>query len=307
MMHQSVLLDESIKYLKVKPDGIYVDGTFGRGGHSLEILKQLTTGKLIAFDLDLDAILAAEPFKKQFPNTFEIVHENIANIDKVLAEKQISGIDGFLLDCGVSSIQFDQQSRGFSYRSDARLDMRMNQQQTLDAYQLVNFASIDELTKILKEYGEEPFAYKIACAIEKARVKAPIVTTFDLVNVIKSALPAKVLSKKGHPAKQSFQALRIAVNDELVSLKKAIDDLISHLNPEGIGVIISFHSLEDRIVKQAIKQLTSAPKTNKRIPQQEVTINFIDLTKKPIVPTQKEMSNNPRSESAKLRAIQRKA
>lgn len=306
MMHQSVLLDESIKYLKVKPDGIYVDGTFGRGGHSLEILKQLTTGKLIAFDLDLDAILAAEPFKKQFPNTFEIVHENIANIDKVLAEKQISGIDGFLLDCGVSSIQFDQQSRGFSYRSDARLDMRMNQQQTLDAYQLVNFASIDELTKILKEYGEEPFAYKIACAIEKARVKAPIVTTFDLVNVIKSALPAKVLSKKGHPAKQSFQALRIAVNDELVSLKKAIDDLISHLNPEGIGVIISFHSLEDRIVKQAIKQLTSAPKTNKRIPQQEVTINFIDLTKKPIVPTQKEMANNPRSESAKLRAIKRK-
>ncbi len=302
--HISVFKNQAIEALHIKPEGIYVDATLGRGGHSLEIAKQLTTGQLHVFDLDTQAIFESKTTLNEVLDKIVFHHHNYANIQATLNEHNINEVDGILFDLGVSSPQLDNPERGFSYRYDALLDMRMNQQQEFSAYDVVNNYDLKELTRIFKEYGEESFSYKIAQKIVNAR---PIETTFQLVDVIKSALPAKVLSSKGHPAKRVFQAIRIEVNQELESLKKAIKQSIELLKPGGYCVVITFHSLEDRIVKKAFNEVSKPKKVDKRVPQLEVEIiSYEHLTTQVILPTQKELEENPRSQSAKLRILRRK-
>ena len=248
--HYSVLLKESIDMLNIKPDGIYVDCTLGGGGHSLEILKKLTTGHLYAFDQDKYAIEKARLRLKDHLDKLTIINTNFANILPALNDLGVEHVDGIIYDLGVSSFQFDIPERGFSYRFDGPLDMRMNQDDSLSAYDIINNYSENELKRILYEYGEEKFAPSIARLIVKTRATKPIETTFELVEVIKKALPAAVLRKPGHPAKQTFQALRIEVNGELDVLKESLEDALKLLNKEGRVVVITFQSLEDRIVKQ---------------------------------------------------------
>lgn len=306
MKHIPVMLEECIQALNINPQGIYVDATFGYGGHSTAILKQLTSGKLYVIDADTSAIETAKALQQEYPDTLEVIFDNYANIAKRLAGFNVSGVDGILVDCGVSSMQLDEAERGFSYRFDAKLDMRMNQTQALDAFTIVNTYPPEALLDILYRYGEEKFAKGIVKEIIKTREIQPIETTFQLVDVIKKGYPIKALSKKGHPAKQTFQALRIAVNDELQSLNRILEDGLSLLNPHGVMAIITFHSLEDRMVKNAFKEKAVPPKTNKRIPLKEVSLNFELVSKKAILPSEEELNNNPRSASAKLRVIQRK-
>lgn len=306
MKHIPVMLEECIEALNIKEDGIYVDATFGYGGHSQAILDKLTTGKLYVIDADTNAIQTAKQLQKDYPDNLEVIFDNYANIKKRLLGFDVTGVDGILVDCGVSSMQLDEASRGFSYRYDARLDMRMNQTQTLDAYTIVNTYSKDQLLDILYRYGEEKYAKGIVREIFKAREIQPIQTTLELVDIIKKGYPIKALSKKGHPAKQTFQALRIAVNDELQSLQKVLEDGLNLLNPSGVMAVITFHSLEDRIVKNAFKEKAVAPKTNKRIPMKEVTLDFNLLSRKAILPQEEELEQNTRSASAKLRVIERK-
>lgn len=304
MKHYSVLLEETINMLDVKPNGIYVDGTLGRGGHSLEILKRLNQGQLYVFDLDLTAIAEAKERLKDYSNV-TYIHDNFANFANYFED---SSIDGIVLDLGVSSPQFDDESRGFSYRFDSHLDMRMNLEQKQSAYEVVNNYSKEELTRVFRDYGEEPFAYKIADAIVKTRAIKPIETTFELVDVIKSVLPAKVLAKKGHPAKQCFQALRIEVNGELDSLKRFLETFKDKLKPQGTVSIITFHSLEDRLVKVRFNELTKV-KVDKRValrPDQIETAPFELLNHKVIVASELELEENSRSKSAKLRGIRKK-
>lgn len=304
--HYSVLLQESIDMLDIKKDGIYVDCTLGRGGHSSEILKRCPEGHLFAFDLDRNAIEESRPRLKEISDNFTLVHEPFENLGKVLDEHGVSEVDGIFMDLGVSSPQFDDAERGFSYRFDARLDMRMNQDQELDAWTVVNTYPPEELTRIFREYGEEPFAGKISRAICESRSVKPIDTTFELVDVIKSALPPKVLRKKGHPAKQTFQALRIEVNQELQQLQKVLNDGLSRLKPGGCMAVITFHSLEDRIVKKAFAAVALPKKTDRRIPVAGIEkLEYHLINRKPVQASEKELEENQRSHSAKLRGIER--
>jgi 16S rRNA (cytosine1402-N4)-methyltransferase len=306
MSHISVLLKETIDYLQVRKDGIYLDATCGRGGHTEAIVRQLTTGKVIVFDLDIVAIEEAKKRLAPYLDKLIFINDNYATLKKHCEENDINGLDGFVFDLGVSSPQFDDPSRGFSYRYDAKLDMRMDQSQAFSAYHLVNEYPLDQLTKILRDYGEEPFAYPIAKKIIAARMLAPITTTFALVDIIKSALPSRILHQKGHPAKQTFQAIRIEVNQELASVEKAVSDACALLKVGCRGCVITFHSLEDRIVKEIFKQLSTPPKTNRRLPQQIIDVQYQLIIKKPLMASEEELLNNPRSHSAKLRVIERK-
>ncbi len=303
MEHISVLLNECIEALAIKENGVYVDCTFGRGGHSTEILKRLgEEGRLIAIDQDPTAIEVANNLQKTYPNL--IVHaSDFGQLESIVNQSGFEKVDGILLDLGVSSPQFDQSDRGFSYRYDAQLDMRMNTTQSLNAYEVVNNYSFEDLKRIFKQYGEEKFALQIARKIEQSRNIKPIQTTFELVDVIKSALPAKVLSKKGHPAKQVFQAIRIEVNDELGQLKKVLEQAIHLLNIDGVLAIISFHSLEDRLVKRTFNECVE-DKTPSKLPvKDEKTSAFELLSKKAITASDEELELNQRAHSAKLRVL----
>lgn len=307
MKHVSVLLNETVDLLNVKPDGIYVDGTLGRGGHTSLLLSRLSSGHVYAFDKDQQAIEESKVNLQKYEGKVTFIHSDFGNMKEALKEYGVSKVDGVMMDLGVSSPQFDDPSRGFSYRFDARLDMRMDQSQDLDAYKVVNTYSFADLTKILSRYGEVRFAKQIARAIEKARQEKPIETTFELVDIIKSALPAAELRKKGHPAKQTFQALRIEVNDELGSLRRGLEEACDLLDVHGRCAVITFHSLEDRMVKQTFKDLTTAPFVDPKIPltvDQMEQASFLNLTKKPIVADEEESIENRRSHSAKLRGIE---
>lgn len=306
MEHVSVLLNEAIEMLDVKKDGIYVDCTLGRGGHSREILKHCPEGHLYCFDLDQNAINESTPRLKEIGSNFTCIHAPFEQLGTILDQYHIDQVDGILMDLGVSSPQFDDGTRGFSYREDARLDMRMDQEASLSAYEVVNTYSLEQLTEIFKAYGEEPFAYKIAKEIVTDREIAPIQTTFQLVDTIKKALPNAVLKKKGHPAKRVFQAIRIEVNHELSQLQTVLIEGLKRLKPKGRMVVITFHSLEDRIVKNAFKDVAVAKKVDKRIPQIGVEkLEYHLLTRKPVTASVEELKNNPRSHSAKLRGIER--
>ena len=252
--HISVLLQECIDGLNIKPDGIYVDGTLGGAGHSSQIASRLTTGSLIGIDRDPVALAAAARRLEPWKDRVRLVHSNFCEMANVLSELGISGVDGILLDLGVSSPQLDDSQRGFSYMADAPLDMRMNNEDTLDAYAVVNTWPQEELKRILYTYGEERYAPQIAAAICRARQQKPVSTTFELVDIIRSAMPPVALREKQHPAKRSFQAIRIAVNDELGAVEKIMTDAVSLLNPGGRLAIITFHSLEDRIVKLGMNE-----------------------------------------------------
>jgi len=302
--HITVLKEEAISYLNVHPNGIYVDATLGGGGHSEGILTRLKDGHLYAFDQDTEAIKRATSRLEQFAN-ITIIQDNFVNLKARLEEYAIDGIDGILFDLGVSSFQFDTPERGFSYQFDHRLDMRMNQNESLSAYQIINTYSEPDLAKIIFQYGEEPFARIIARQIVRKRLEKPIETTLELVDVIKQSLPEKVLKKKGHPAKQTFQALRIAVNDELGVLRMALKDAVSLLSPGGRIVTISFHSLEDRICKQLFRELSSdlTPKDVMILPSERPILSLI--TKHVITPSEGEILANNRAKSAKLRAAEK--
>lgn len=305
--HISVLLNEAIDSLNIKPDGIYVDLTLGRGGHSKEILRRLPCGRLFAFDKDEEAIKESTANLKDFDN-ITIIRDDFRNFKSNLESLGITKVDGILMDLGVSSPQFDDADRGFSYKEDARLDMRMDQRQTLDAYKIVNTYSIEDLTRIFREYGEDKFSYPIAKRIVKEREKAPIETTGQLVDIIKASKPPKELLKKGHPAKQIFQALRIEVNDELGALKIAIRDALEMLNVGGRVVVITFHSLEDRIVKNAFNEVAKIEGNRHLVfvlPKEEDQPKYHLVNNKVITASEIEVENNPRSKSAKLRAIER--
>lgn len=306
MEHKSVLLDETIDLLDVKPDGIYVDCTLGRGGHSSEILRRLKTGHLYAFDMDQKAIDESTPRLEAISDRFTCIHAPFDELDSVLDSFGVGKVDGILMDLGVSSPQFDDGARGFSYREDARLDMRMDQDQALSAWDVVNAYTQEDLTRILKLYGEEPFAGKIAAAIVRARQTAPVDTTFQLTDVIRQALPQAVLRKKGHPAKRTFQAIRIEVNRELAQLESVLQQGLDRLKPGGRMAVITFHSLEDRLVKNAFKEAAVPPRTDRRLPQTgEEKRQYRLLTRKPVTAGLQELQDNNRAHSAKLRGIER--
>lgn len=306
MEHKSVLLKESIEMLQIKDDGIYVDCTLGRGGHSSEILKRCTQGHLYALDCDQSAIDESTKRLSAIGSNFTCIHTPFERLAQVLDEQGVSVVDGILMDLGVSSPQFDDGSRGFSYRYDARLDMRMDQSQELDAWTVVNTYSQDELTGLLKSFGQEPFAHKIAQQIVQTRQEDPIDTTFQLVDVIKQSLPQKVLNKKGHPAKRTFQAIRMEVNGELPQLESALHQGLHRLAVGGRMCVITFHSLEDRMVKQTFKQVATPPKVNRRIPViGEERLEYQLINRKPILASETELAENNRAHSAKLRGIER--
>ena len=305
--HIPVLLNETITGLNIKPDGIYVDLTLGRGGHSGEILKKLQKGHLYGVDQDEVAIEESRRYLETISNNFTLIRKNFSFLDEIMKDNNIEYADGILMDLGVSSPQFDEGDRGFSYREDARLDMRMDQRNPLTAYDIVNSYSLDEIFKILRDYGEEKFAYSIAKNIVKARESKPIETTFQLVEIIKHSKPMKELAKAGHPAKQSFQALRIAVNDELNVLQIALNKALKALRPNGGRLaVITFHSLEDRIVKNVFKDAAVSEGNRYDIPTLVEEKEYQLVTRKPIVANEQELENNHRSISAKLRIIERK-
>lgn len=303
MKHKTVLLNEAIDNLNIKSDGIYVDATLGGGGHSSLILKKLgKKGKLVCFDQDDYAIKKARAKLKKIGKNFVIIKSNFENISNELFKIGIKEIDGILYDLGVSSFQLDDGTRGFSYNKDARLDMRMNNNNKLDAHYIVNNYEYDKLVNILYRYGEESFANRITNKIINNR---PINTTLELVDIIKSALPMKVLSKKGHPAKKTFQALRIAVNDELTVFERSLNQAIKLLKKDGYIVVITFHSLEDRICKAIFKE-NSTSKIPKGIPlmlHEDIMLEMIN--KKPITPSEKEVLENNRAHSAKMRVARK--
>ena len=304
--HYSVMLNEAIGLLSIKDGGIYVDLTLGRGGHSSEILKRIPNGKLYSFDIDEEAVEKSKDRLSSISNNFEIILRNFGYAKEELEKRGIDKVDGILMDLGVSSPQFDEAERGFSYRFDGPLDMRMDQSNPLTAEKIVNTYSYEDLKNVFKEYGEDPDSAKVAKLICIEREKKPITTTQELVDIIKKSKPAKSLSKKGHPAKQIFQALRIEVNDELGMLKKALEEMPSMLAPHGVMAIITFHSLEDRLVKKAFRSLTVVEGSRHAPFEEEKEADFIDLTRHPILPSEKELAENHRSASAKLRGIERK-
>lgn len=306
--HKSVLLTETIEGLQIRSDGIYVDGTLGGGGHSYEIAKRLTGGRLIGIDQDQAAIEAAGMRLSPFGDKVTIVRSNYRNTREVLSELGIEKIDGMILDLGVSSYQFDTKERGFSYRFDSPLDMRMDTRQSFSAKEIVNGYSEMELYHVIRDYGEDKFAKNIAKHIVMARKKKPVETTGELCEIIKAAIPAKIRAEGGHPAKRTFQAIRIECNRELEVLRESLETLIELLNPGGRLCIITFHSLEDRIVKAAFKKAENPcicpPNfpvcTCGRVSQGKV------VTGKPILPGEEELSGNPRAASAKLRIFEKK-
>ena len=305
--HKSVLLDECIEALNIRPDGIYVDGTLGRAGHSREIVQKLTTGRLICIDRDMAAIDAAKERLAPWMERVTLVHGNFADLGEVLQEMNVSGVDGMLFDLGVSSPQLDDASRGFSYMQDAPLDMRMDKSAALTAYEVVNSWSYEELRRILFEYGEERYAPAIAKAIVRARETRPVETTLELVDLIKGAMPPAALREKQHPAKRSFQAIRIAVNGELDALPPMLKSATEALNPGGRLAVITFHSLEDRIVKRAMQDMargcTCPPEFPVCVCGKKPKLKL--LTRKPIVSGEAELEENPRARSAKLRVAEK--
>lgn len=308
-LHQSVLLPETIDLLALKEDGVYVDLTLGRAGTSSAILKRIPHGHLYCFDLDYEAIDESKGKLKAIGNNFTIIHANFASVADELAKLGVREVDGITADLGVSSPQFDEGERGFSYKYDAPLDMRMDKDNPLSAKKIVNTYSYEELAKIFRLYGEDKDAGRVANLIVKERVKKPIETTYELVDIIKRAKPASSLNKKGHPAKQIFQALRIETNGELSNLETLLREFPSVLKKKGRIAIITFHSLEDRLVKRAFHSLTRIEGNRHDIylkPEEIGEAPYLDLTKKPIVPSEDELKNNNRSHSAKLRAIMKK-
>ncbi len=305
--HVSVLLEECLEGLNIRPDGIYVDGTLGGAGHSSRIAAELTTGRLIGIDRDPVALKAAAARLEPFKERVTLVHSNFSEIAQILEDLQIAGADGILLDLGVSSPQLDDGARGFSYMADAPLDMRMNSEDHLTAHEVVNTWSYEELRRILYEYGEERYAPQIAGAICRRREVAPIETTLELVDIIRSAMPPAALREKQHPAKRSFQAIRIAVNDELGAVEKVMEDAVACLNPGGRLAVITFHSLEDRIVKngmaKAAKGCTCPPEFPVCVCGNKPKVRLI--SRKPIVSGQEELNLNPRARSAKLRICEK--
>ena len=304
--HIPVLLNETIQGLNINPSGTYVDLTVGRGGHSSEILARLKDGRLICVDQDEEAIVASTARLSKISNKFEMVRANFSELETILANLGIQEVDGILMDLGVSSPQFDKGERGFSYKEDARLDMRMDQRQELTAYQIINTYALEDLTKIFQIYGEEKYSYSIAKNIIKAREAKAIETTLELVEIIKRSKPMKELKKVGHPAKQVFQALRIAVNDELNVLEKALTAALKHLKPGGRLAVITFHSGEDRIVKNYFKEAAISEGNRIDGPMLEKEKEFDLINRKPIVASESELEMNHRSASAKLRIIARK-
>ena len=306
-VHRSVLLDECIDALDIKPDGIYLDGTLGGAGHSREIVQRLTTGRLIGVDRDTVALEAANERLAPWMDRVTLVHDNFANLTAILDRLSLDRIDGMLFDLGVSSPQLDDASRGFSYMADAPLDMRMDRDGGLTAYDVVNTWPREELRRILFDCGEERYAPLIAAAVERRREEKPIETTLELVDVIKSAMPPQALREKQHPAKRSFQAIRIAVNDELGSVERMLSGAVDRLNPGGRLAVITFHSLEDRIVKNAMQQAakgcTCPPEFPVCVCGKKPKVKI--LTRKPIVSGEEELNENPRARSAKLRVAER--
>ena len=305
--HISVMPEEVIGGLAIRPDGIYVDGTLGRAGHSLEIARRLTTGRLIGIDRDETAIAAARERLRDYMDHVTLVHSNFDRIGAILEELNISGADGMLFDLGVSSPQLDDARRGFSYMHDAPLDMRMDRTAALDAHQVVNRWPYEELRRILYEYGEERYAPAIAKGICRARETAPIETTLQLVDVIKSAMPPQALREKQHPAKRSFQAIRIAVNGELDALPPMLNAAAEHLNTGGRLAVISFHSLEDRIIKKTMQELATGCTCPPNFPVCVCgkTPKMKLISRKPITPDDGELTENPRARSAQLRVAEK--
>lgn len=307
-VHKSVLLEETVDSLNVKPGGIYVDGTLGGGGHSYEICKRLQgEGRLIGIDQDKDAIQAATKRLEEFKDNVTIVHSNYQDIDSVLKGLSISGVDGIVLDLGVSSYQLDNVERGFTYREDTPLDMRMNQESDMTAKDIVNGYSEMELFHVIRDYGEDNFAKNIAKHIVKARESKVIETTGELNEIIKAAIPAKVRQGQGHPSKKTFQAIRIELNHELDVLENSLDTMIQYLNPGGRLSIITFHSLEDRIVKTIFRRnmnpCTCPPEFPVCVCGKKSTGKVI--TRKPIVPSEQELEENKRAKSSKLRVFEK--
>ena len=307
LKHYSVLLNECIEALNIRPDGIYVDGTLGMGGHSEQIAKRLTTGRLVAIDRDEMALSRAQERLAPYADRITFVHGNFRDLPQLLADAGVTGADGMLFDLGVSSPQLDNPERGFSYMADAPLDMRMDRSEGITAWFIVNKWPEEKLKRILYDFGEERYAPRIAQAIVRRRETAPIDTTIELVDVIRSAMPAAALREKQHPAKRSFQAIRIAVNDELGSISELLDHAVDLLNPGGRLAVISFHSLEDRIVKNAIASREHGCTCPREFPV--CTCGFVQtlrsVTRKPILPSPQELEENPRSRSAKLRVAER--
>ena len=305
--HISVLLDECIENLNIRPDGIYVDGTLGLGGHSEQILKRLTSGRLIGIDRDESAIRRTGERLKEYAGKMTLVHGNFRDVARILEKLGVDGVDGMLFDLGVSSPQLDEGERGFSYMNDAPLDMRMDDTDALTAWNVVNEWPESEIARILRDFGEERFAKRIASRIAEKRLTKPIDTTLELVAVIRSAMPAAALREKQHPAKRSFQAIRIAVNDELGAVDEMMRTAPDKLNKGGRLCVISFHSLEDRIVKTAIAARENGCTCPREAPI--CTCGFLqtlrNVHRKPIVPGEDELNNNPRSRSAKLRVAER--
>jgi 16S rRNA (cytosine1402-N4)-methyltransferase len=305
--HISVLLNECLQGLDIKEDGIYVDCTLGGAGHSSHVLKRLSKdGMLIGIDQDKDALKAAKERLKEYENV-QFVHNNFYNIENILETLDIPKVDGILMDLGVSSYQLDQGERGFSYMKDAPLDMRMNRDNEFSAYEVINNYTFDDLLKIIRNYGEEKFAKRVTTFIVDRRAKKPIETTLELVDIIKAAIPAKARREGPHPAKRTFQAIRIEVNSELKILNKAIEDGVNKLNKGGRMAIITFHSLEDRIVKLKFRELADPCTCPKEFPicacGKKPLVRLIK--RKAIEPTEEEVEENPRSRSAKLRVIER--
>ena len=305
--HVSVLLQECIDNLNIHPDGIYVDGTLGLGGHSYEIASRLTTGRLIGIDRDETAIERAGHRLQPFADRITLVHGNFSDAADILDSLNIEAVDGMLFDLGVSSPQLDEAQRGFSYRAEAPLDMRMDASEGLTAYEVVNTWDEGRLNRILWDYGEERYARRITAAILAARAEKPIASTLELVDIIKSAMPAAALREKQHPAKRSFQAIRIAVNDELGAIASMMETAPDKLKVGGRLCVISFHSLEDRIVKSGIAARENGCTCPREAPI--CTCGFVktlrSVSRKPILPSEEEIENNPRSRSAKLRVAER--
>jgi S-adenosyl-methyltransferase mraW len=304
--HITVLKEEAVNALNIKENGIYVDATLGGGGHSSLILSKLKGGHLYSFDQDDYAISRAKEILDQVASNYTIIKSNFVNLKQKLNELGVEHIDGILYDLGVSSFQFDMEERGFSYRLDGPLDMRMNQNQELSAKTIVNEWPTSKLIEIFYRYGEEKFAMQIAFQIDKVRKEHEISTTFELVDIIKSALPQKVLKQKGHPAKQVFQALRVAVNDELTVFEKSLLDALDMLNPDGRAVVITFQSLEDRICKSIFKEKSTLdiPNGLPIVIKEEAPFELI--SRKPILPSEEELNHNNRSHSAKMRVLRKR-
>ena len=307
LIHRPVLLNECIEILNIRPDGVYLDGTLGRAGHSSEIVKRLTAGRLICVDRDQAALDAAREWLAPWMDRVTLVHSNFDRVDEILDRLSLPAVDGMIFDLGVSSPQLDDGSRGFSYMADAPLDMRMDQGEGLTAAGLVNGWPQEELRRVIAQYGEERYAPQIAGAIARRRADKPIETTLELVEVIKSAMPGKALREKQHPAKRTFQAIRIAVNDELASVERMLQRAVPRLNRGGRLAVITFHSLEDRIVKTGLADFargcTCPPDFPVCVCGKVPEVRLVN--KKPILPSEQEIEENPRARSAKLRAAEK--